>query len=172
MSKIFLALALTLIIGGCSSISKSKVSSAKLVAMTKSSSTAKVLEVQATGEAKNYTFAVTVSSPDTGCDLAERGGRANRYADWWEVITPEGELLYRRVLLHSHVDEQPFQRTGGSVAIEPQQKVIVRVHMSPDGYSTQAQEGTIESGFSAVGLSEEFAVDLESVEPLPQNCAF
>lgn len=131
--------------------------------MTQNSSTAKVVQVQATGEANNYTFAVTVSSPDTGCD---------RYADWWEVITPEGELLYRRVLLHSHVDEQPFERTGSPVTIQPQQQVIVRVHMSPDGYSPLAQQGSVASGFTEVTLSEEFAANLESVEPLPQNCAF
>ncbi|MEM7556554.1 MAG: hypothetical protein AAF378_21130, partial [Cyanobacteria bacterium P01_A01_bin.84] len=103
------------------------------------------------------------SSPDTGCD---------RHADWWEVVTPEGELIYRRVLLHSHVDEQPFQRTGGSVAIQPQQEVIVRVHMSDDGYSTLAQQGTPASGFAATTLSPNFALDLATVEPLPQECTF
>ena len=125
--------------------------------------TAQVLKVEATGEANNYTFAVTVRSPDTGCD---------RYADWWEVITPSGELLYRRVLLHSHVNEQPFKRTGGVVKIQPQQKVIVRVHMSPDGYSLMAQQGTVESGFSPSALPEDFAASLANVEPLPTNCAF
>ena len=125
--------------------------------------TAQVLKVEATGEANNYIFAVTVSSPDTGCD---------RYADWWEVITPSGELLYRRVLLHSHVNEQPFKRTGGVVKIQPQQKVIVRVHMSPDGYSLMAQQGTVKDGFKAITLPEDFATQLASVEPLPKSCAF
>ena len=125
--------------------------------------TAQVLKVEARGESNNYTFAVTVSSPDTGC---------SRYADWWEVITPAGELIYRRVLLHSHVNEQPFRRTGGVVKIQPQQEVIVRVHMNPDGYSPVAQQGTIELGFSAIALPKDFAVSLENVEPLPKNCAF
>ena len=124
---------------------------------------AKVTQVKVTGAPNDYTFAVTIDSPDTGCD---------RYADWWEVITPEGELLYRRVLLHSHVDEQPFERSGSPVAIEPQQEVIVRVHMSSDGYSRFARQGTAASEFAAVTLAEEFANNLESVEPLPQNCAF
>ncbi len=88
------------------------------------------------------------------------------------MITPEGELIYRRVLLHSHVTEQPFRRTGGTVKIQPQQKVIVRVHMFPDGYSSIAQEGTVASGFSAVTLPSQFADSLATVEPLPQNCAF
>lgn len=151
------------IISGSSIISNHELSFNSAIAMTQNNSTAKVLEVQTRGEANNYTFGVTVSSPDTGCD---------RYADWWEVITPEGELLYRRVLLHSHVDEQPFERSGSPVKIQPQQQVIVRVHMSADGYSPLAKQGTVESGFAAVTLSEDFAENLESVEPLPKNCAF
>ena len=81
-------------------------------------------------------------------------------------------FVQRRVLLHSHVDEQPFERTGGQVNITPEQPVIVRVHMSPAGYSTLAQQGTVASGFSEVTLPENFASDLETVEPLPENCAF
>lgn len=164
MSKIFLALALSIVLSGCSSFNESKVVSTQpVIAMTEDNSTAQVTEVQATGDANNYTFAVTVESPDTGCD---------RYADWWEVITPEGELLYRRVLLHSHVDEQPFERTGGKVDITPEQEVIVRVHMSTDGYSSIAQQGSVKSGFETATLAEDFATDLESVEPLPTGCAF
>ena len=126
-------------------------------------SSGKIIQVQATGQENDYTFAVTVKSPDTGCD---------RYADWWEVVTPEGELLYRRVLLHSHVDEQPFSRTGGTVAISAQQPVIVRVHMSDSGYSPIAQQGTVRDGFSQVTLPENFAAALADVEPLPDDCAF
>ena len=178
----------------------------------------KVVKVEATGTENNYTFAVTVSSPDTGCDRYMRlkpllngafapasrrdfeaeasvllfdGNQAeplaqivydwrnfvprtalHRYADWWEVITPEGELLYRRVLLHSHVDEQPFTRTGGIVAISAQQPVIVRVHISTGEYSPIAQQGTVEAGFSEVALSADFAASLANVEPLPSDCAF
>ncbi len=124
---------------------------------------AEVTEVKVTGTANNYTFAVTVNSSDTGCD---------NYANWWEVVTPEGKLIYRRVLLHSHVDEQPFQRTGGVVEIEPEQEVIVRVHLSPGGYSNFAQEGTVTSGFTAIALADDFAEDLAFLEPLPQGCAF
>ena len=71
---------------------------------------ADVTAVSATGEAGAYTFDATVRSPDTGC---------NSYADWWEVVSPNGELLYRRVLLHSHVDEQPFTRSGGRYRLAP-----------------------------------------------------
>ncbi len=135
----------------------------QIITVTENKNTAKVLKVEAQGKPNNYSFAVTISSPDTGC---------NRYANWWEVLTPSGELLYRRVLLHSHVNEQPFKRNGGTVKVEPQQEVIVRVHMFPDGYSSVAQKGTVESGFSEVTLEGEFATSLASIEPLPKNCAF
>ncbi len=159
MTKILLAL--VIILSGCSTMNESQVPQPKPVLATTNS--ASILKVETTGKPNNYTFAVTVSSPDTGCD---------RYADWWEVITPEGELLYRRVLLHSHVNEQPFTRKGGTVAIQPQQEVIVRVHMSPDGYSPNAQKGTVKDGFSEVTLPADFATSLANVEPLPTNCAF
>ncbi|WP_019509519.1 hypothetical protein [Pleurocapsa sp. PCC 7319] len=162
MAKILLAL--IIILCGCWMSSESQIpQSQPISATTENSKLAQVLKVETTGEPNNYTFSVTVSSPDTGCD---------RYADWWEVISPEGELLYRRVLLHSHVEEQPFQRTGGIVAINPHQTVIVRVHMSSNGYSPMAQQGTVRDGFSPVNLPEHFAAILASVEPLPKNCAF
>ena len=158
-----ISIALILILNGCSSIGKSEILPAQREIATNQSGIAKVTQVETTGEENNYTFAVTVSSPDTGCDS---------YADWWEIITLDGELLERRILLHSHVEEQPFTRTIDSVAVLPEQKVIVRVHTSNDGYSSFAQQGTVSSGFTATTLPEEFAANLESVEPLPQNCAF
>ena len=160
MNKIS-SLALTVILGGCTLNLSLPISKSESVLA--STNTAKVLEVEATGEAKNYTFAVTIKSRDTGCD---------RYADWWEVITLEGELLYRRVLLHSHVDEQPFTRTGGTVEIAPTQPVIVRVHMSDSGYSPIARQGSVENGFTEVTLPANFAMSLADREPLANNCAF
>ncbi|MDB9526640.1 hypothetical protein PN498_11615 [Oscillatoria sp. CS-180] len=110
-----------------------------------------------------YTFAVTIESPDTGCD---------QYANWWEVVTQDGELVYRRILVHSHVDEQPFRRTGGPVNVQPDQVVIVRAHMDPHGYGTQAMQGSANDGFSEVMLPEEFASDLATADPQPTGCAY
>lgn len=163
MNKIF-CLLLSIIVSGCTITNhSSEQPSATVLAATKNSSIAKVLKVEATGQPRNYDFAVTISSPDTGCD---------RYADWWEVITPDGKLLYRRILLHSHVDDQPFTRTGGAIAIQSQQPVIIRVHVSPDGYSPMAQQGTVKHGFSEKTLPANFGIKLESIEPLPEDCAF
>lgn len=127
------------------------------------SNTAKILKVETRGKPSTYNFSVTISSPDTGCD---------RYANWWEVINEQGELLYRRILAHSHVNEQPFTRSGGPIALQPNQIVIVRVHMHPTGYSNQAQKGTVNDGFEEVVLEPEFALELAQQEPLPTGCVF
>ncbi len=49
-----------------------------------------------------WRIAVTLRHGDTGWD---------HYAIEWIVETEAGELLGRRVLLHPHVDEQPFTRS-------------------------------------------------------------
>lgn len=135
-----------------------------LVSSQTDDSFATVIAVDAsTGDAGAYTFAVTVQSPDTGCD---------QYADWWEVLSEDGDLIYRRILAHSHVSEQPFQRTGGAVNIQPDTPVIVRAHLHPQGYGTQAMQGTVTSGFQEVSLPEDFAANLAATEPLPTSCAF
>lgn len=124
---------------------------------------ADVVDVSARGEPGHYTFEVTVKSPDTGCD---------QYADWWEVLSTEGELLHRRILAHSHVDEQPFARSGGPVAIDTDETVIVRAHMNTTGYGGQAMRGSVDEGFRPVELPDDFAVDVEDQEPQPSGCAF
>ena len=124
---------------------------------------AEVAQVAVSGQPSAYQFSVTINSPDTGCD---------QYADWWEVVSEEGELIYRRVLLHSHVDEQPFTRSGGAVVIEDDETVWVRVHMNPIGYSTQAMKGTVNRGFVAMQTPNGFAENLSSEEPLPSGCNF
>ena len=124
---------------------------------------ANIVSVAVTGEAGNYTFAVTISSADTGCD---------QYSDWWEVADAQtGELIYRRILAHSHVDEQPFTRSGGPVPIAPDQNVIIRAHMGglQSNYGGEAYGGSVSSGFEPVVDS---LPSLEAVEPLPRGCTF
>gem|GEM_PF-396450 len=124
---------------------------------------AKVVGVSANGQSGAYTFSVTVQSPDTGCD---------QYVDWWEVLDQDGTLLYRRVLAHSHVGEQPFTRSGGPVTISQAQTVIVRAHMNTSGYGRQAMQGNVASGFEALTLPPGFADEAQAQEPLPTSCAF
>jgi hypothetical protein len=124
---------------------------------------ADVISVDISGDEGAYQFSVGIRSPETGCD---------QYADWWEVITVGGELIYRRILLHSHVNEQPFVRSGGPVNIAPDTVVIVRAHMNNVGYGGAVFQGSIQSGFNGVELDPNFASNLSETPPLPDGCAF
>jgi hypothetical protein len=123
---------------------------------------ADVLAVKVSGEAGAYEFAVTVSSLDRGCQ---------QYADWWEVVSEDGRLLYRRVLEHSHVGEQPFTRSGASVPIQPDTIVWIRAHMNTTGYSGVALRGSVQSGFVQATPPATFAAALAKQPPLPEGCA-
>ena len=124
---------------------------------------ANVLSVQVSGNPGAYQFAVEVSSPDRGCE---------QFADWWEVVSEDGQLLYRRILLHSHVDEQPFVRSGGPVEIEADTAVFVRAHMNTTGYGGAVMKGTVQGGFEPVEVQDGFGSELEKIPPQPEDCAF
>ncbi len=72
------------------------------------------------------TFFVTLEHQDKGWD---------HYANRWEVLTLDGEVIATRTLLHPHVNEQPFMRSLSHVKI-PQgvKKVMLRAHDSVHGY--------------------------------------
>ncbi len=85
---------------------------------------ADVVDVEVRGDGP-YTFAVTVSSPDTGWE---------KYADEWRIESEGGEILGVRELAHPHVDEQPFTRSLGGVEIEAGTSVVVAARDSVEGY--------------------------------------
>ena len=125
---------------------------------------ADVLALESSGDPGAYTFAVTVKSPDLGCE---------QYANWWEVLSEDGALIHRRILGHSHVDEQPFTRSSGPIDLDPDTTVIVRAHLYPGGYGGLALIGSVNDGFSQhPGLETEFAAAIEDVDPQPDGCAF
>ena len=80
-----------------------------------------------------WTFHVTVEHPDTGWE---------DYANGWDVVTPQGRVLkpdpedaFTRVLLHPHVEEQPFTRSQRGVVVpENVTQVRVRAHDIIDGF--------------------------------------
>lgn len=77
-------------------------------------------------------FSVTLSHPDTGWD---------HYADGWEVLDAQGNSLGLRVLAHPHVNEQPFTRSLGGVAIPDGATVVyVRARDNVDGWSDELFE--------------------------------
>ncbi len=122
---------------------------------------AEILSAAVSGPEMNYTFNVEVKSPDTGC---------RQYTDWWEVITPDTVLVYRRILAHSHVNEQPFKRSGGPVQIAREQEVIIRAHMNNLGYGQRVLRGSVASGFRQIELDQSFGLFLAQEEPLPGDC--
>ncbi|MEL7372030.1 MAG: hypothetical protein AAFN74_24105 [Myxococcota bacterium] len=124
--------------------------------------TADVTRVEVSEASGSWRFSVQISSPDTGC---------TQYADWWEVVTEDGALAYRRILAHSHVDEQPFTRSGGPVMVDGDAIVWVRAHMNTGGYGV-TMRGTPTSRFEVATPPEGFAAALETTPPLPANCAF
>jgi hypothetical protein len=78
------------------------------------------------GKDGTWSFSVTVRHDDVGWD---------HYADKWEVLGPEGEVLGTRVLLHPHVSEQPFTRSLGGIEIpEGITEAVIRARDSVHGY--------------------------------------
>lgn len=74
----------------------------------------------------SYTFKVTVRSPDTGWD---------KYADAWEVRSPDGAILGTRVLTHPHETEQPFTRSLDSVTVpEGVDEVVIAARDNVEGF--------------------------------------
>ncbi len=89
--------------------------------------TIEAVEARATG--KTWSFAVTIRHADTGWD---------DYADGWRVVAGDGTEYGFRELLHPHVDEQPFTRSLGNVAIpEGTETVFIEARTLTDGWGTQ-----------------------------------
>lgn len=78
-----------------------------------------------------FNFRVTVLHEDEGWD---------HYADRWEVVSPSGEVLATRVLLHPHETEQPFTRGLAGVRIPPgTTTVILRAHDKVHGLGAKTR---------------------------------
>lgn len=73
-----------------------------------------------------WSFNVTLAYPDTGWE---------DYADGWQVETPDGQILGLRILVHPHVNEQPFTRSMGGIVIpDGVDEVVIRSHTLVNGY--------------------------------------
>ena len=80
-------------------------------------------------DANRWSVSVTLQHADTGWD---------HYADDWRVVDGQGNILGDRVLLHPHVDEQPFTRSQSGLEIpDGTDTVTVRAHDLVDGYGGQ-----------------------------------
>jgi len=99
---------------------------------------ARVTSVTARGSTGEYDLTVTLDVPDLGCE---------QYADWWEVIDPETDVLRARQPL-----DRPWLQAGDrestlqGAPILLDQQVVVRVHMHPHGYGGLAAIGNVKDG--------------------------
>lgn len=98
-----------------------------LFAVTAATADPAIVErIEATDQGGSWRFDVTVSHGDTGWD---------DYADGWRVELADGTVLDTRVLLHPHVDEQPFTRALQGVVIpEGVTEVYIRVSTKAEGW--------------------------------------
>lgn len=72
-----------------------------------------------------FHFDVTVRHADTGWQ---------HYADRWDIVAPNGDILGTRTLYHPHVEEQPFTRSLGNVEVPATiSTVTVQAHDSEHG---------------------------------------
>ncbi len=91
---------------------------------------AQVRFVKATqGSNGRWRFDTTVRHNDEGWD---------HYADAWQVVDPEGNVLAERVLAHPHDNEQPFTRSQSNIEMPPNlNRVIVRAKCNVHGFGGQ-----------------------------------
>lgn len=100
---------------------------ASLLATASWAGEADIVEAQARAAADGtWRFMVTVEHADDGWE---------HYANRWEVVGPDGQILGTRQLTHPHVDEQPFTRSLSGVSLpESVTSVTIRAHDSVHGY--------------------------------------
>ena len=159
----YLPLLVLLFITACNSSNKVENNDSSTVSNPSSTIKANVTEVTAQGNNGNFSFFVTLESDETGCD---------QYADWWEVLNSDGELVYRRVLLHSHPDTQPFTRGGSPVPVQADDTVYIRAHMNNAGYTGDVFTGSVNGGFLKADNPPAFSQGIAEEQPLPNGCAF
>lgn len=83
-----------------------------------------------------WSVSATILHADTGWE---------HYADRFDVLDDEGNVLGSRTLFHPHVDEQPFTRSLNALAIPDEVTTItVRAHDSVDELGGATVEITLE----------------------------
>jgi len=85
-------------------------------------------EFQKSG-AQVWSVNITLKHSDTGW---------KHYADNWRIVDKKGNILGDRVLMHPHVNEQPFTRGLGNVTIpESVKTVYVEAHDKVHGWTAK-----------------------------------
>lgn len=91
----------------------------------------KQVELQSNAKANDWTFHVTLKHADSGWQ---------HYADAWRIVDKNGKELGKRVLLHPHVNEQPFTRSLSAVKLEGAAIIYVQAHDKLHGWSKDRVE--------------------------------
>ena len=82
------------------------------------------------GDDQSWTISVTLLHDDSGWE---------HYANRWDIVDANGNLLGSRELLHPHVNEQPFTRSLTSVEIPNNlTEVTIVANDSVHGLSNEA----------------------------------
>ena len=108
---------------------------ATLSASVSLASDVEIVNVQAVQSGGAWRFDVTLRHADSGWE---------HYADGWEVLAPDGASLGMRVLVHPHVNEQPFTRSLGGVVIpDGITEVVIRARDNVDGWTAKTYPFTL-----------------------------
>lgn len=100
--------------------------------------TADVVAAKASCAKDVCTFTASVRHADTGWD---------HYADRFEIVAPDGEVIATRVLRHPHVQEQPVTRALEGVRVPKGiDRVRVRANDSRHGLGGAEVEVRIDRG--------------------------
>ena len=114
------------------------IGAATLTANSTIAGEADVVGVRMVERGDTYSFSVTVRHADAGWE---------HYADKWEVVAPDGQVIDTRILVHPHDNEQPFTRSLGGVRIPDEvTKVRVRAHDKVHGYGGREMEIDMKTG--------------------------
>ncbi len=95
----------------------------------------KITHAVAHSTGMGWDFEVTIEHGDTGWD---------HYADGWEIVDGNGQVLGTRVLHHPHVQEQPFTRGLNNVMLpDGTREVFIRVKCSQEGWKDSGYKVTL-----------------------------
>ena len=87
---------------------------------------ASIEAVKVRNDGATWTFSVTLRHDDTGWD---------DHADGWRVVGADGTELGLRILVHPHVNEQPFTRSQTGITIpEGVTQVFVEARTNTEGW--------------------------------------
>jgi hypothetical protein len=96
---------------------------------------AQIVAATAQASGDRWQFDVTLAHGDTGWD---------DYADGWRVELADGTILGTRILVHPHVDEQPFTRSLRDVAIPGTTDIVhIRAATNVTGWADTTQALTL-----------------------------